>query len=72
MTTTIRDWATAAILPTVDRLLEAVKTDENLGFCLSCGDEDRGVEPDARRYKCKQCGELRVYGAQELLIRFVK
>jgi len=38
------------------------------GWCLACGGEAYGVEPDARRYPCEACGELRVYGAEELLI----
>jgi hypothetical protein len=43
--------------------------DEGMGgFCLSCKAEAYGVEPDARRYKCEECGELAVFGAQELLI----
>ena len=32
------------------------------------GAEAEGVEPDARKYKCQACGELQVYGAEELLL----
>lgn len=39
------------------------------GFCIECGDEAYGVEPDARRYRCESCGALAVFGAEELLIR---
>lgn len=42
---------------------------DNPGFCLSCGEETEGVEPDARKYPCEACGEKTVYGAQEILIR---
>lgn len=38
------------------------------GFCLACGFECDGVEPDAERYTCEQCGEPQVYGASQLLI----
>lgn len=38
------------------------------GFCLACGAEASGVEPDARRYECEACGERQVYGVEELLI----
>ena len=38
------------------------------GFCLSCGDEAWGVEPDARNYTCETCGATEVYGASELLM----
>jgi hypothetical protein len=40
------------------------------GFCILCGCEVEGVEPDARGYPCEACGaETTVYGAEELLIR---
>lgn len=38
------------------------------GFCLACGEEAYGVEPDARRYECECCGANRVYGLEELLL----
>lgn len=41
------------------------------GFCVECGDEAYGVEPDARRYQCESCGARAVYGVEELLIRGV-
>lgn len=40
------------------------------GFCISCGCEHDGVEPDAREYECEMCGEPAVYGAEELLLLF--
>jgi predicted RNA-binding Zn-ribbon protein involved in translation (DUF1610 family) len=52
----------------IERILEAVERDDYSGFCLSCGDEADGVEPDAREYVCESCGESQVYGAPELLI----
>lgn len=52
----------------VDRIIEAVEADDNLGFCTSCGEEAWNVEPDARRYVCEVCGQPKVYGAEELLI----
>jgi hypothetical protein len=54
-----------------DRILEAVQADDNLGFCLACGEEAYGVEPDARRYPCEACGAKQVYGAEELMIMVV-
>ena len=41
---------------------------ENLGFCIACGAEHYGCEPDARKYECEECGEYKVYGAPELVI----
>jgi hypothetical protein len=37
------------------------------GWCLTCGEEVDGVEPDARKYLCECCGERKVYGMEELL-----
>ena len=53
---------------TLDQILAAIEADDNLGFCVSCGSEAYGVEPDAREYECEECGEPQVYGADELLI----
>ncbi len=39
-----------------------------LGFCLACGSEAFGVEPDARRYTCESCNAPKVYGLEELLL----
>ncbi|MEK1928557.1 MAG: hypothetical protein AAAC47_01995 [Pararhizobium sp.] len=41
---------------------------DNPGFCLSCGLEHDGVDPDARRQTCEACGERQVYGAEELVL----
>lgn len=41
---------------------------EGGGFCLACGNEVYGVEPDARKYTCEVCGEPKVYGAAELAV----
>jgi len=38
------------------------------GFCLACGLEHEGIEPDARRYKCESCGARQVYGIEELIL----
>ena len=54
--------------PTLEEVIEAAKADDNTGFCLACGEEIFGVEPDARRYECEYCGERAVYGAEEILL----
>ena len=57
---------------TLDRVTEAVErasiTLDNPGFCVRCGAEAEGVEPDARQYECGSCGRPGVYGAEELLL----
>ena len=60
---------------TVERVAEAVEREatslDNPGFCIACGEDAEGVEPDAREYKCESCGERKVYGASELLTGMV-
>ncbi|MER8959343.1 hypothetical protein [Mesorhizobium sp. M0701] len=41
---------------------------DNPGFCLACGLEVDGVEPDACGYECEACGEDQVYGCEELMM----
>jgi hypothetical protein len=57
---------------TLARVSEAVHRHnvalDNPGFCIQCGAEAEGVEPDAREYECESCGEPGVYGAEELFI----
>lgn len=42
--------------------------DGTLGFCMECGEEAYGVEPDARKYVCEGCDKSGVYGLEELLM----
>jgi ribosomal protein L37E len=48
--------------------MDAIENDDFMGFCLACGEEAYGVEPDARDYECESCGQPRVYGAGECLM----
>ena len=54
-----------------DAIEQARTTLGNPGFCLACGAQVEGVEPDARDYECELCGEDQVYGAEELAISFL-
>jgi hypothetical protein len=60
---------------TEERIVEACKrhmtTLDDPGFCLACGHEQDGCEPDARRYRCEACGEPQVYGAEELALLMI-
>lgn len=57
---------------TEEKILEAAEryqsSLDNPGFCLVCGVEAEGCEPDARKYHCESCGANAVYGVEEILI----
>ena len=50
-----------------DLVIHCSESMDNLGICIACGAEADGCEPDAREYVCEDCGEEKVYGAEELL-----
>jgi hypothetical protein len=60
---------------TPEKIMEAAENSmfgtANPGFCVFCGNEQDGCEPDARKYECENCGEKGVYGAEELLMHIV-
>ena len=42
------------------------------GFCVACGQEKDGVEPDAREYVCDGCDAHQVCGAEELILMYAE
>ena len=58
--------------PDMERVMQAVKecwtTTANIGFCIECGYEQDGCEPDAEGYKCENCGKHTVSGAEQCLL----
>ena len=38
------------------------------GLCLACGTSRDCCEPDARKYRCEECGRNEVYGASEIML----
>jgi hypothetical protein len=52
----------------LDTAIELCENDEMCGICHSCGYIQDCCEPDARNYTCEDCGENKVFGAQETLI----
>jgi len=56
---------------TLEDIMEIARTveGETAGFCMECGEQADGVEPDACGYECQSCGSPSVYGAEELVIR---
>ncbi len=51
---------------TVEELEQA--DDWSEGFCLACRAPRECCEPDARAYKCDECGEHAVYGPHWIAI----
>ena len=54
---------------TIEAVMALAHEDDCGGFCISCGEEAAGVEPDAAEYTCEACGAAAVYGCEELLCR---
>lgn len=52
----------------VEEVLDAVENQEHLGFCIKCGAAHEGFEPDAQKEKCSECGQMSVYGAEDILL----
>lgn len=59
---------------TAARLKDAISRNmfglDNPGFCIACGYEQEGCEPDAENYECESCGAEEVFGAQEIALRW--
>ena len=51
---------------TLEQFEEAQENNE--GFCVDCGAMRDCCEPDARNYRCDECGRMSVFGAEECLI----
>lgn len=56
------------IYPAIHKLVQAVRSKDHLGFCLTCGAEAPQTPPEARRAHCPVCTSDMVFGAEELLI----
>ena len=59
---------------TTERIASALEDYElncgNPGFCLTCGADADGCEPDAEFYECEECGSPEVFGAMQVAIMF--
>ena len=55
----------------LDMAMAACEVADDIGYCIKCGAEHYGIEPDARTYECEECGKNTVYGAQEIIIMYV-
>jgi predicted amidophosphoribosyltransferase len=57
---------------TVDRVTQAVENQQisldDPGFCLACGADADGCEPDGEGLICNECKQPQVYGAEQVLL----
>jgi len=53
----------------VDAVTRRMYSLDDPGFCIACGHEQNGCEPDMQRGLCEACCAPGVYGADELLWR---
>ena len=60
--------ASSATVTGPPRVPSRMTTLDDPGFCICCGADADGVEPDARRCPCEACGNHAVCGAEELLL----
>lgn len=52
----------------MDACERRMTTLDDPGFCIVCGNERGGCEPDARNYVCEACGAEQVFGSDELAL----
>lgn len=55
-------------VPSMEEVMAACQADEGQGWCIKCGSECFGLEPDARKCECEDCGAAAAYGAEELML----
>lgn len=60
---------------TLDRVMKSVEnrrmSTNDSGICISCGFDQDGCEPDARKLECELCGEKAVYGVEDLFMELM-
>ena len=56
------------VVLSIEQVIHTVEENDNMGFCIACGDEAFSAESDARRHTCESCDQLNVCGAEELLM----
>lgn len=56
-------------VPALADVMAAIESGDSVGFCVKCGAENYGVEPDAEKYPCEECEKLAVHGAENILLR---
>jgi len=53
---------------TLHRVAKAIKANNDIGFCASCGEETHNCHQDARGNICEKCGKHEVFGADAMIL----
>lgn len=67
-------WHAKASAIDLDRVIAAAEesmfgsSSDYPGFCLDCGADAFGVEPDAEQCPCESCNARAVFGAEQVLL----
>jgi predicted RNA-binding Zn-ribbon protein involved in translation (DUF1610 family) len=56
------------VVPALSAVTDACESGDSIGWCIRCGAEAYGIEPDAAKYACDDCGKAAVYGAENLML----
>jgi DNA-directed RNA polymerase subunit RPC12/RpoP len=65
---TLQGKKSAWIVQSIADVMAAIENDSNSGWCIKCGANADGIEPDASKYACADCGARQVYGAEQLML----
>ena len=55
----------------IDRSLALASSETGEGLCAECGETVPGIDPQAVRAKCEQCGCSAVYGAKAFVLELI-
>jgi hypothetical protein len=55
--------------PDLQDVLDAIREDDNIGFCIECAAPVPYIEQYDRREECPHCGASAVYGASLCLLQ---
>lgn len=54
--------------PVMTAEFQRLAMDGTTGFCLACGHDQEGCEPDTKKDVCESCEAPKVYGLEQLII----
>lgn len=55
-------------VPAWSDVAASIESGDSIGYCVKCGAEHYGIEPDADKSPCEECEKPAVYGAENILL----